>query len=39
MKFGNGQFACGTALLIKRRGGDDIGYLDENYFAYVEDFE
>lgn len=29
----------GTALLIKRRVVDDIGYLNENYFAYVEDFE
>jgi GT2 family glycosyltransferase len=29
----------GTALLIKRRVVEDIGYLDENYFAYVEDFE
>jgi hypothetical protein len=29
----------GTALLIKRQVVDDIGYLDENYFAYVEDFE
>lgn len=29
----------GAALLIKRRVVDDIGYLDENYFAYVEDFE
>lgn len=29
----------GTALLIKRRVVDDIGYLDDKYFAYVEDFE
>jgi GT2 family glycosyltransferase len=29
----------GTALLIKRRVVEDIGYLDEKYFAYVEDFE
>jgi hypothetical protein len=29
----------GTALLIKRRVVEDIGYLDEHYFAYVEDFE
>jgi len=29
----------GTALLIKRRVVADIGYLDEHYFAYFEDFE
>jgi GT2 family glycosyltransferase len=29
----------GTALLIKRRVVEDIGYLDEKYFAYAEDSE
>jgi GT2 family glycosyltransferase len=29
----------GTALLIKRSVIEDIGYLKDNYFAYVEDYE